>query len=219
MFITQENQRLYLNTWEYNASRILTELAKTVINNGGRVKPLKNAIVSNRSITDAKQEYTKKIEQLAELEKANHNKKRAAAIKTYSENLETLEKVNNEPIKVTHTSYISFIHDGFYYYYQINDNPFFEFYYHKIPVQNGCYSCDTYLTEDKKEWLRNCFFSYDCSYADVVRAANFIFNMLVQAKPSRIHRESKKQRVANIYDDGYHYEIVYAPERFTKIDF
>ena len=76
MFITQEDQRLYLGTWEYNASQILTELAKIVINNGGRVKPLKNAIVSNRSITDAKQEYTEKIKQLTELEKANHNKKK-----------------------------------------------------------------------------------------------------------------------------------------------
>lgn len=219
MFITQDDQRLYLGTWEYNAARILTELAKTVIIRGGRVKPLKNAIVSNRSITDAKQEYTEKIEQLTELEKANHNKKRAATIKTYSENLEALEKVNNEPIKITHTSYINFIYDGFYYYYQMDDNPFFEFYYYKTPVQNGRYSCDTYLTEEKKEWLRNCFFSYDCGYADMVEAANFIFNMLVQAKPSQIHRESKKQRVANIYNDGYHYETVYAPERFAKINF
>ena len=219
MFITQENQRLYLGTWEYNASRILTELANAVIIRGGRVKPLKNAIVSNRSITDAKQEYTEKIERLTELEKTSHNKKRTALIKVYSEKLAELEKVNNEPIKVTHTSYINFIHDGFYYYYQMDDNPFFEFYYHKTPVQNGRYSCDTYLTEDNKEWLRNCFFSYDCSYADVVEAANFIFNMLVSSKPSIICRDCKKQRVSNLYDSGYHYETIYSPERFAKINF
>lgn len=219
MFITQDNLRLYLSTWEYNAARILTELANAVIIRGGRVKPLKNAIISNRSIESAKQEYTEKIEQLIELEKTSSNKKRVAAIKSYSEKLTELEKVDNTPVAVTHTSYISFIYDGFYYYYQMDDNPFFEFYYRKTPVQNGCYSCDTYLTEDKKEWLSNCFFSYDCSYADVIEAANFIFNMLVQAKPSQIHRESKKQRVANIYNDSYHYETVYSPERFAKIDF
>lgn len=60
MFITQENQRLYLNTWEYNAARVLTELANTVIIRGVRVKPLHTAIISNRSITNAKQEYTEK---------------------------------------------------------------------------------------------------------------------------------------------------------------
>ena len=219
MFITQYNQRLYLGTWEYNAARILTELAKTVIINGGRVKPLKNAIVSNRSITDAKQEYTKKIERFTELEKANHNEKRAALIKAYSEKLAELEKVDNTPVAVTHTSYISFVYNGFYFYYQVDSNPFFDFYYHKTPVLNGRYSCDTNLIEDEKEWLLDCFFSWDCSHADVIEAANFIFNMLVQAKPSQIHRESKKQRVANIYSDGYHYETVRTPERFAKIDF
>ena len=63
------------------------------------------------------------------------------------------------------------------------------------------------------------FFSYDCSYADVVEAANFIFNMLVQAKPSQIHRETTRKRVANVYDGGYHYETIGTPERFAIIDF
>jgi len=219
MFITQENQRLYPATWEYNASRILTELAKIVINNGGKVKPLKNAIISNRTADSAKREYKEKIERFTELEKTSHNEARAAAIKEYSKKLEALEKVNNDPITVTHTSYINFVYDGFYYYYQVDDNPFFEFYYHKTPVKDGRYSRDTYLTEDKKEWLFDCFFRCDCSYSDLVEAANLIFNMLVQAKPSQIHRESKKQRVANLYDGGYYYETIRTPERFAKIDF
>ena len=77
MFITQENQRLYPATWEYNASRILTELAKIVINNGGKVKPLKNAIISNRTADSAKREYKEKIERFTELEKTSHNKAKA----------------------------------------------------------------------------------------------------------------------------------------------
>lgn len=219
MFITQDNQKLYLGTWEYNAARILTELAKTVIINGGRVKPLKKAIVSNRSITDAKQEYTEKIERFAELEKANHNEKRAAAIKAYSKNLEALEKVDNTPVAVTHTSYISFVYNGFYFYYQVDSNPFFEFFYIKTPVNNGKYSQDACLEEDKKEWLHDCFFSATCSKSDIKRGADLIFNMLVSAKPSIICRDCKKQRVSNLYDGGYHYETVYAPERFAKINF
>lgn len=219
MFITQDNQRLYLGTWEYNAARVLTELANTVIIRGGRVKPLKDAIVSNRSITDAKQEYTEKIEQLRELEKANHNEKRAAVIKAYSEKLAELEKVDNTPVAVTHTSYISFVYNGFYFYYQVDSNPFFEFFYIKTPVNDGKYSQDACLEEDKKEWLYDCFFSATCSKSDIKRGADLIFNMLVSAKPSIIRRDCKKQRVSNLYDGGYHYETIYSPERFAKIDF
>ena len=219
MIITKENERLYPATWEYNAARILTELAKIITNNGGKVKPLKSAIISNRTVDSAKREYKEKIERFTELEKDNHNEARAAAIIKYREKLEALEKVNNDPITVTHTSYINFVYDGFYYYYQVDNNPFFEFYYHKIPVNNGRYSRDTYLTEDKKEWLFDCFFSCECSFADVVEAANFIFNMLIQAKPSEIHRETTRKRVANTYDGGHHYETIRTPERFATIDF
>lgn len=219
MFITKENERLYPATWEYNASRILTELAKIVTNNGGKVKPLKNAIISNRTTDSAKREYREKIERFTELEKTSHNEARVAAIIMYREKLEALEKVNNDPITVTHTSYINFVYDGFYYYYQVDSNPFFEFYYCKTPVNNGRYSRDTYLTGDKKEWLFDCFFSCECSFTDVVEAANLIFNMLVQAKPSEIHRETARKRVANTYNSGYHYETVRTPERFAVIDF
>ena len=59
----------------------------------------------------------------------------------------------------------------------------------------------------------------DCSKSDIVEAANLIFNMLVNADKSPIVRDFKKQRVPNIYDGGYHYEIIYAPERLEKIDF
>lgn len=202
MFVTKENERLYPATWEYNAARILTELAKIVINNGGKVKPQKNAIITNRTVDAAKREYLEKIERFTELEKTSHNEARANAIKTYSEKLEALEKVNNESITVTHTSYIKFVLDGFIYYYQVDDNPFFEFYYSKTAVISGRYSRDTYSMEDKKEWLYDCFFSATCNIEDVKEAANLIFNMLVSSAPSRIHREVKRQRVANIYDGG-----------------
>ena len=214
-----ENERLYLKTWEYNAARILTELAKIIINNGGKVKPLLTAIISNRSITVAKQEYTEKIEQLTELEKTSHNEKRAATIKTYSEKLTELKKVDNTPVAVTHTSYINFVYNGFYFYYQVDGNPFFDFFYTKTPVNNGKYSQDACIEEDRKEWLNDCFFSATCSKSDIKEGANFIFNMLVGVKPSIIRRDCKRRRVSNLYDGGYHYETVYSPERFRKIDF
>lgn len=217
--IIKENKRLYLTTWEYNAACILTELAKIVVNNGGKVKPLHNAIISNSSITDAKQEYTEKVKRLAELEKVRHNEKRAAAIKAYSEKLAELERVDNTPVVVTHTSYISFVYNGFYFYYQVDSNPFFNFLYIKTPVKDEKYSQNVCMEDDKKEWVSDCFFSATCSKSDVEEAAKFIFNMLISAKPSIVRRDCKKQRVSNLYDGGYHYETIYSPERFAKIDF
>lgn len=176
--VLNDGERLYLRAWEFNAARILTELANIVNNHGGRVKPTKTAIISDRS---AKEEA--------------------------------------EPITVTHTSYISFIMDETYYCYQVNDNPFFEFYYNKTPIKNGTRSRDAGLEADKKEWLFDCFFGSNCGQQDIIEAANLIFNMLCKAPMSKIIRGKHKQRVLNTYNDGWHFETVYTPERLEKVDF
>lgn len=181
MIVTQEKQRLYLGSWEYNAARILSKLAEIVEGNGGRVKPLNRAIIQNRNYSPEEREATE--------------------------------------IVVTHTSYIAFVLDGFYYYYQVDSNAFFPFYFTKRPIINGKYSRDAYLDNDPKEWFFDCFFSKSCCDADVVEAANLVFNMLCNAAPSQIRRERKRQRVPNTYNSGYHYETVFEPERFARIDF
>lgn len=219
MIVIRENERLYLKSWEYNAARVITELANIVTTAGGRVRSTRNAIISNRSIDDAMRNYVAKIDYLLELEKESHNERKTFAIKTYSEKLAKLGEIDNSPILVTHTNYISFVYDGFYFYYEVNDNPFFNFFYTKTPVTNGLYSRDTCSKRDEKEWLSDCFFFTMCSNSDVKKAAKFIFNMLVDAKPSIIYRDRKKQRVSNLYDGGYHYGMIYSPERFAKIDF
>lgn len=176
--VMKDGERLYLRAWEYNASRILTELAKIVTNNGGRVKPTHTAIISDRSATE-----------------------------------------ESEPITVTHTSYISFVLDETYYYYQVNDNPFFEFYYQKTPIKNGMRSRDAGAEADKKEWLFDCFFGSNCGQQYITESANLIFNMLCNAPMSKLIRDKHKQRVANGYKEGWHFETVYAPERLEKVDF
>lgn len=50
-------------------------------------------------------------------------------------------------------------------------------------------------------------------------AAGCIFDMLTSAPVSKIRLDTKRRRVPNLYDGGYHYETVAAQERFTKIDF
>jgi hypothetical protein len=176
--VMRDGERLYLRAWEYNAARIMTELAKIVKNHDGRVKPTHTAIISDRS---------------AEGE--------------------------SEPITVTHTTYISFILDETYYYYQVNSNPFFEFHYQKTPIKDGKRSKDAVLEADNKEWLFDCFLNSNCGQPDIVEAANLIFNMLCNAPLSEIIRDSYKQRVPNTYNSGYHIERVYRPERLEKVNF
>ena len=155
--VIKDGERLYLRAWEYNAARIMTELANIVNNHGGRVKPTHTAIISDRS---AKEE--------------------------------------NEPITVTHTTFISFILDGTYYYYQVNENPFFEFYYSKTPIKNGKRSRDAGLEADKKEWLYDCFFKSNCGQPDIIEAANLIFNMLCNAPMSKIIRDGRPERMEKV---------------------
>ena len=217
MLVTRENERLCLNNWGYNSSRIISALAVIVENNGGVVKPTKKAIISNRTIENAKRDIIEKLEQVKEAQENNPTEKRAAYIERNENELKELETINNEPITVTHTTYISFVLDGMYYYYQTDNNPFFEFYYKKTPVVNKKYSLDSLMMYDKKEWLFDCFFSFRATDDDVKEAANLIFNMLVSSKNSTIQRESRRKRVANVYDGGYHYETVYSSERFEQI--
>lgn len=111
MIVLKENQRLYLHSCNYNMARMMSALANLVKEHGGRVKPTRQALISDRNCKDA------------------------------------------EPIKVTHTSYISFVLNDVYYYYQVDDNPFFPFYYIKTPIKNGKYSMDAALEETKKVGL------------------------------------------------------------------
>ena len=214
MIITRENERLYLTSWNYNAALVLSELAKIVINNGGNVKPTKTAIISNRSVDAVIRENESRIERLENSKKANN----AIIANLISEN-ESLKGINNEPVKVTHLTYINFTIDGVYYSYSVDDNPFFPFYIYKTPIKDGKRSADAACVEDKKEWLFDCFLKMNCSKSDIVEAANLIYNMLITSDNSPIIRNSRRQRVPNTYNNGYHYETIYSKERFVDVDF
>lgn len=216
MFVLHDGDRLYLSSWCYNACLIMTELAKIVENEGGRVKPCNTAIISNRSITEAIHNVQDKIDRASTLEP---NEKIDAVIADWKAEKEKYEAINNEPIKVTHTLYISFVLNGFYYSYSMDDNPFFPFHEMKTPVRDNKYSQDACFEEADKSWQWDCFFMMGCSKEDIKEAANLIFNHLLKMNPSIIRRDGNRRRVPNTYNGGYHYETVYKPERIAEIDF
>lgn len=128
------------------------------------------------------------------------------------------EQDNGETIPAPFTTYITFELDGMIYYFQVDQNPFFPFYFNKTPAKAGKYSRDAGLEEFNKEWLFDCFWQSNCAQADIIEAANMIFNGLCNAPASQIIRSYNRVRVPNTFDGGWHWEQKAEPERFAVID-
>ena len=219
MLVLKDNERLYPDSWEYNGARIISKLAELVVENGGRVAPCKKAVISNRTIDNMKIECSLRLEKLKSLEEKKHKDVLVAAIEKKKEDLKELEQIKNDPIVVTHTSYISFVLENTYYYFQLDDNPFFEFLLVKTPIKNGKYSKDAALEETEKDWLEDELLKIGCSEKAIEDAAKSIFDMLVTSKNSSIILDKKRVRVQNSYNNSYHYETIYEKERFTSVNF
>lgn len=125
-------------------------------------------------------------------------------------------------VTVTHTSYINFVYDNDYYYFQVDDNPFFEHILLKTPVSGSKYDGDACSDQSDKTWAEELAYgeeAYNADDARIPQAAEELFKMLTEAEYSVIRREKQRIRVENRYDNGWHWEEVVkkAPER--AIDF
>ena len=214
--VTKDNERLYLTSWEYNAAKILSRLAVIIQEKGGKVQPLHTALISNRNLSSA---INKNKQTLENYMSAASSERIKTEIQRVTDKIKKLESINNEPISVTHTSYIKFILNGMIYYYELNDNPFFPFYYSKTKVIDNMFCLDIYAEEDPKKWIEEYHMTFECPDEKIETAANFIFNMLMNAKQSKAIKQGKKTRVPNQFDNGYHYEIISGPGRLKRVDF
>lgn len=179
MIVMKDNERLYLTSWNYNASRIVSRLAELVVEKGGRVKPIHPALITNRTLSGNIHERENHLQQCIDAQARNYTELREKHINAIKEELDRLYLINNDPIRVTHTTYISFVLDDMYYYYQMDDNPFFEFYGSKTPIISGMYNPHGPLRADPKKWEVDDVFRYNFSYAAVNKAANSILAWLV----------------------------------------
>ena len=221
MFALKDGERLYLSSWEYNAVLIINELARIIKESGGRAKPGKTAVISNRSVSSRIRELNEKIDQLASLNKdLGESTPRNTAIESYRREVEGLEAFDNAPIEVLGQSWITFVLGDKYYSYSFDDNPFFPFRYQKAAIRDGKYNANACSEEDKREWEQGHeIWSYKLSPEERSDIAGAILNMLVSAKDSEIVRRKHKTMVPNTYNDSYHYEMVYEKDRYNKIDF
>ena len=204
---TENAQRLYLGSWKYNGAHILTELETIVKNNGGILcrtweydnppkwlTERKQFLITNRTLSETihkERELLERLETLGRTEAANELKKK----------LEKYESIGNIPVLSYYGDYlyITFALNGYYYYFSMDDNPFFDFHFAKVKIEpenkiNRNYYCHT----DKKAWWDDCFWRFDCSPSDRREAANLIFNMLLTAQTCNTYNTKNRKAYTNI---------------------
>lgn len=194
-----EIKKLYLSSWPYNAALILTELDKIIKNNGGKIvstwrttkRP--DILITNRNLITAIQDARARVDRVM--------LRKSIDPAPFINEVKQLESINNNFVLTCHGDYLytSFILNGCYYNYNMNDNPFFEFYYTKTPVINGNKIINTcYSLNDNKRWFKDIFYSYKCTHEQRRAAALDIFNMLMASTTSLTYNSKTQSHYKNI---------------------
>lgn len=119
MIVLKENERHHATSWQYNSARILTRLAQLITAQGGKVKPLPPAVLSNRNLEEACTATQRRLESSYKAGPTSHPKEREIQISNLQKELALFQSIPNAPITVTHTSYINFTMNGVYYSYKL----------------------------------------------------------------------------------------------------
>ena len=217
MIVIKENERLYATSWQYNSARILTRLAQLITAQGGKVKPLNPAVLSDRNLEEACTATQRRLESSSTF----HPKVRESLISNLQKELALFQSIPNTPITVTHTSYINFAMNGVYYFYSLDNNPLFPCHYIKTPIdpQSETYSGDACVEESSNPWFTDPLIGFGCPDSEIESAAGAILSLLLAAPLSTIRHDTKRTRIPNAYDSGYHFENIPIKERRLKIDF
>lgn len=227
MFVSRENERLYLTSWEYNAARVLSRLEKIVSDNGGSVivhdYNHRYALISDRTLTACVKDAADMVERVRlslDMHADNDdgkNEGRRAVLAEHLAKLEHYQSIDNTPIRCRWFTYISFVLDGVYYSVSLDDNMFFPFTYQKIKLSSdNTYVGDYYAETLTKEWLFDSLLRCGCSEDDIKEAAQMLYNALMKNRFSGRHVEKERRRVPNVYDGGYHYETIVKPGRVHR---
>ena len=215
----KEGQTLYLSVYHYNLVLILEELKKLVIENGGKVKQNTHGFIVNRSILEALEEKKNHLEWLKKYMEEHTDKQ----IKTDSlqAEIERLEAADNAPVSVSNTGYISFILDGFHYY--IQKSEYSELQFRKAAILDGGkvsreYPLDLVPIDNYCLHVFHCTLSSPEIETYRKEAAKALFEYLTGAKETEKVIYSKRVRVANRYNGGYHYETVKEKEQFEALN-
>ena len=220
MFVQHENQKLYLKPWEYNACRIMSALANVVTEKGGVVDYTyqRTALICDASAFDEAREKQSRLEQMKVQAKSSpsYREKFGEMMSQLEKDVAELQKVKETFIPCEFQLSLTFSYDNKLYNYSLDENPFFDFYYGKTPIVNGKYSVDAVREEaPRRDWWTDDLFRHNFPDDKIREIANTIFDFLEQAPNNTIRTDSKRVRVRNQYNNGYHIEVVHVPERLS----
>ena len=204
-------KKLYLTTWDYNKYLIMEELKKIILVNGGFMvstweKKQEKTKIYNRSISEkieTKQKYVEFLEGKKESEELKEYKNNIEkTITKYLEEIITLEKQYKKATRiVTNNGYLQFVLNGYLYYIQFDDNPFFDFYYQKQTINDNLTITDkTYLEILPKYDLFTKDFYNKYTKKNLQDTARNIYNYLLKAKK------------------GEKYEKYHLPQKYYKME-
>lgn len=225
-YFRNENETLYLKVNQYNVARMMSRLAEIVKENGGRVKETTPGYIENRTLRNDQLQVLRNIELFEENPTTDPATLQARA--AYIERNAALLNADPDATKtrVTHTSYISFVLNDMYYYFEEDDNPFFPARYGKTRIIDAGdakkINKDYYLNNiepENKNYYLDMFWDNDASADEINDAAGRLYDMLTSAEESEIYRETTRRRVHNTYNNGYHYETITTPARYEAITF
>lgn len=86
MIVLKENERHHATSWQYNSARILTRLAQLITAQGGKVKPLPPAVLSDRNLEEACTATQRRLESSYNAGPTSHPKERETQISTSKRN-------------------------------------------------------------------------------------------------------------------------------------
>lgn len=107
MIVLKENERHHTTSWQYNSARILTRLAQLITAQGGKVKPLPPAVLSDRNLEDKIRETESKMNHLPEPNPDSWLDVRFIVEHHYLNKLEELRSIPNAPPSPSPTPAIS----------------------------------------------------------------------------------------------------------------
>lgn len=140
--------------------------ARLIVEKGGTVEKgyNKDGYIVNRTLRGKIRELEKVIETSRPIyhEKGIEIEEKEYFAKLIRE-LSDLKTIKNDPVPVRYLTYIRFSINNHNYYYQLETNPFFDFFYITDSERNAVI--------DKKEWVEDCLFSVCASDEDIERCA------------------------------------------------
>lgn len=214
-------KKLYLKTWSFNIYRILNEIRKEIEKNGGElvesspyISKKEKIMIYDRYYLEAERETRANLEKSPTLEEYNRK-----YFKSYYEAI----KRNYKYKKIVKCeSWLHFYYEGFIYYIEIDENPFFE---HYIIKERAEKEGETYIVKYRyyMQELKNTIINKINTTAyisdkEIKKIAKKFLQEILQQKESEIVKTRK--RVENLYNRGYHYETIKEEKttRYAKLE-